>query len=424
MPDERQLLRSLFDRAVEATQPDILIPGRLPDCPRGRTVVIGAGKAAAAMARAVEDNWGTTQLSGLVITPYGHSVACDQITVVEAAHPVPDAAGPEAAHRILTMVAELSEDDLVLCLLSGGGSALLPVPAQGITFQDKQSITGELLRCGANIAEINCVRKHLSAIKGGRLAAACSPAQIATLAISDIPGNDVSAIASGPTVPDATSSEMALDILLRYGLGVPDNVMIHLNSPAAETLKSGDPVFDKTTFDILATSDDATNAAAELAHEFDIEPLVLGELQGDASELAQEHAALAMKIVAGEEAVKPPCVLISGGETTVRVRGEGRGGRNSEYSLALALALDAHPRIHAIACDTDGIDGTEDNAGCYVSPDSLQRARQKSIDTDGLLSDNDSYRFFAELGDLIVTGPTLTNVNDFRAILINAHISP
>lgn len=380
-------------------------------------MVIGAGKAAAAMALAVEDNW-QAELTGLVVTPYGHSVACSQIEVVEAAHPMPDAAGSDAAKRILELVANLSSDDLVLCLLSGGGSALLPLPADGISFQDKESITSELLKCGANIGQINCVRRHLSAIKGGRLAAACRPARIVTLAISDVPGNDASSIASGPTVPDATSSRMALEILRRYELTVPENVMQHLNSPAAETPKPGDPVFDRSEFEILATSDDAMNAAAELARDFGIEPLVLGDLQGDATELAQEHAALATKIISGSGPVQAPCILISGGETTVQVRGPGRGGRNSEYSLALALALDGHSRIFAIACDTDGIDGTEDNAGCYVAPDSLQRADTLSLDARKLLAENDSYRFFSSVGDLVVTGPSRTNVNDFRAILI------
>ena len=423
MPDARRFLRLLFDTAVAAVQAQNLIPGSLPSRPKGKTIVIGAGKAAAAMARAVEDNW-SGELSGLVITPYGHSVACDQIEVVEAAHPVPDAAGSKAAHRILTIAGNLADDDLVLCLLTGGASALLPVPAEGISFQDKQSITGELLRCGADIVEINCVRRHLSAIKGGRLAAACSPVGIVTLAISDVPGNDFSAIGSGPTVADATSPGMAIEILRRYELCIPDNVMKHLESPAAETLKPGNPVFDNTSFDILATSDDAMNAAAGLARELKVEPLVLGDLRGDAVELAQEHAELATRIVTGEGPVRPPCVLISGGETTVKVRGTGRGGRNSEYSLALALALEGHPGIYAIACDTDGIDGTEDNAGCYVTPASLQRAHEQSIDAVALLRENDSYRFFSEIGDLVVTGPTRTNVNDFRAILIDARISP
>ncbi len=420
MPDEKRFLRSLFDQAIGAAQAESLIPGRLPSHPRGRALVIGAGKAAAAMARSVEDNW-AGELSGLVITPYGHAVVCDLIEVVEAAHPVPDATGCDAAYRILKLAAELTAEDLALCLLSGGGSALLPMPAEGITLQDKQSITDGLLKCGANIAEINCVRRHLSAIKGGRLAAACSPARIVTLAISDVPGNDVSAIASGPTVADATTSGMALDILQTYNLDVPDNVMEHLKSAAAETPKPGDPVFDKSEFLVLATSDDALDAAAELARESDVEPLILGDLQGDSSRLAQEHAVLARNIAAGLGPVKPPCVVISGGETTVQVKGDGRGGRNSEYSLALALALDGHRGIYAIACDTDGIDGTEDNAGCLITPDSLSRAAQQSLDANVLLDDNDSYRFFSDIGDLVVTGPTRTNVNDFRAILVTSH---
>jgi hydroxypyruvate reductase len=380
---------------------------------------MGAGKAAAAMAHAVESNW-SGELSGLVVTPYGHAVQCNQIEVVEAAHPVPDTAGCNAAQRMLSMVHELTAEDLALCLLSGGGSALLPMPAEGITLQDKQSITNSLLKCGASIAEINCVRRHLSAIKGGRLAGACWPARIATLAISDVPGNDVSSMASGPTVADATTSTMALDILQRYGLDVPDNVVNHLNNAAAETLKPGDPAFENATVDILATSDDAMQAAAGLARELDIEPLVLGELQGSATELGLEHAALAKQIACGNGPVQPPCILVSGGETTVRVLGHGRGGRNSAYGLALALALDGHPEIFAIACDTDGIDGTEDNAGCFVTPDSLQRASAKSLDAGKLLDDNDSYHFFSEIGDLVETGPTRTNVNDFRAILITS----
>ncbi len=417
MPDDRHLLKSLFDSAVEAAHPARLIPGRLPAPPEGKTVVIGAGQAAAVMARAVEDNWGA-DLSGLVVTPSGHSVTCNYIEIVEAAHPVPDTAGCDAAVRILEMVSGLSAEDLVLCLLSGGGSALLPMPAEGISLHDKQSITGELLKSGANIAEINCVRRHLSAIKGGRLATACSPAKIVTLAISDIPGNEVSSIASGPTVPDATTSRMALDIVQRYELRVRENVLAYLKSPASETPKPGDALFNNTSIDILATSDDAMNAAAELAREYQIAPMVLGDLQGESAGLAREHAELAIQIACGDGPVKPPCVLISGGETTVNVRGTGAGGRNSEYSLALALALDGQPGVFAIACDTDGIDGTEDHAGCYVTPDSLNRADELSLDANRLLKDNDSYRFFSEIGDLVITGPTRTNVNDFRAILI------
>ena len=420
MTDNRQFLRTLFDTAVAAAQPANLMAKKLPPCPRGRTLVIGAGKAAASMARAVEDNW-PAALSGLVITPYGHSLACERIEVVEAAHPVPDSVGLDATKRILAMVDHLSGEDLVLCLLSGGGSALLSMPAEGVSLQDKQSLTADLLRSGANIAEINCVRKHLSAIKGGRLAVACSPAQLVTLAISDVPGNDISVIASGPTVPDETSSKVALDILRAYDVDAPENVRAHLISAAAETPKPGDPVFAGSETVILATADDAMNAAARAAREINIEPLILGDLEGDATELAQSQAALAREVAAGTGPVQPPCVLISGGETTVRVRGKGKGGRNCEYALALALALDRRPGIYAIACDTDGVDGTEDNAGCYVMPDSLHRADKQSLDAKSLLNENDSYRFFSEIGDLVVTGPTRTNVNDFRALLITNH---
>ena len=420
MTDNRKFLRTLFDTAVAAAQPANLMPKKLPPRPGGRTLVIGAGKAAASMARAVEDNW-PAALSGLVITPYGHSLACERIEVVEAAHPVPDSSGLDATKRILAMVGDLSDEDLVLCLLSGGGSALLSMPAEGISLQDQQSLTANLLRSGANIAEINCVRKHLSAIKGGRLAVACSPAHLVTLAISDVPGNDISVIASGPTVPDETSSKAALDILQAYDVAAPENIRAHLGGVAAETPKPGDPVFAGSENVILATADDAMNAAARAARQINIEPLVLGDLEGDATELAQSQAVLAGEIAAGTGPVQAPCVLISGGETTVRVRGKGKGGRNCEYALALALALDRRPGIYAIACDTDGIDGTEDNAGCYVMPDSLHRADKQSLDAKSLLNENDSYRFFSAIGDLIVTGPTRTNVNDFRALLITNH---
>lgn len=420
MPGEKHLLKSLFDKAVDAAQAGILIPGSLPPAPTGTTIVVGAGKAAAAMACAIEENW-PGDLRGLVSVPYGHSLACDQIEVVEAAHPVPDEAGANAARRVMAMVQGLSADDLVLCLLSGGGSSLLSIPAGGVSLGEKQALTGALLKSGADIAEINCVRKHLSAIKGGQLAVACFPAQVVTMAISDVVGDDASVIASGPTVPDPTTSKMALDVLRKFDITATDNVMAQLRNPASETPKPGDSVFDNTEYLVLATAADAMAAAEEAAREHGVEPLILGELEGDATKLAIEHADLARKTFDGSGPVNPPCVLISGGETTVQVRGNGRGGRNSEYSLALALALDGHPGIHAIACDTDGIDGTEDNAGCYVTPDSLERAERLSLNAKDLLQDNDSYYFFSETGGLIVTGPTRTNVNDFRAILIAGH---
>jgi glycerate 2-kinase len=417
MHDARQLLKSLFEEAVALAKAENLVPGNLPRCPQGRTIVTGAGKAAASMARAVEDSW-PGELSGLVITPYDHAVPCERIQVVEAAHPIPDMAGQEAAKRVLAAVQDLRAEDLILCLLSGGGSALLTMPAAGISLRDKQDVTAALLISGADIAEVNCVRKHLSAIKGGRLTVAGSPAKMVCLAISDVPGNDMSVIASGPTVPDATTREMAREILQRHAIAVPDAVLEHLAKPASESPKPGDPVFDNSEFVLLATADDAMAAAADLARQSGIEPLLLGDLTGDASALAKEHAALAKDIAAGRGAADPPCVLISGGETTVHVRGQGKGGRNAEYALALAIALDAHPGVYAIAADTDGIDGTEDNAGCYLMPDSLERAAIRSLDARRLLEENDSYRFFSAIDDLLVTGPTRTNVNDFRAILI------
>lgn len=382
--------------------------------------MVGAGKAAAAMALAVESHWPSgAPLAGLVVTRCLHGAPCGRVEVVEAAHPVPDHAGMEAAQRIHGLVSDLSEDDLVLALISGGGSSLLALPAPGLTLADKQAVTRALLRCGARIHEINTVRKHLSAIKGGRLARACGPARLVTLAISDVPGDDPSMIASGPTVADPTSYADALAILGRYGITEPRAVLEHLRAALDETPKPGDPDLAAADFRIIACARDALNAAAARARAQGIAPMNLGhDLQGEASSLAAEHAALARRIARGEGPVAPPCVLLSGGETTVTVRGAGRGGRNTEYLLALACALEGAAGIHALAIDTDGIDGTEDNAGAYVDPDTLARAHALGLDPRARLADNDSHGLFAALGDLITTGPTLTNVNDFRAILI------
>jgi len=377
MTDDQALLRVLFDAAVAAASPAACMPLWLEDRPAGRVIVIGAGKAAASMAAIVEQQW-APPLEGLVIVPDGHLAQCDQIEVVEASHPVPDERGVAATQRILEMVSGLEADDTVVCLFSGGGSSLLCAPAPGLTLDDKRARTAELLRSGAPIHEINAARREMSAVKGGKLAAACAPANIITLIISDVPGNDPSIVASGPTVTDAQSA------------------------------RDGD-------VRILSTSDDALQAAALRALELDITPHLLGDLAGDARDLAEEHARLAMDIAAGRGPVPAPCVILSGGETTVRVTGSGRGGRNGEYGLALALALDGAEGISAIACDTDGIDGTGDNAGCRITPDSLRRF---GGDARALQANNDSYAFFAALGDLIVTGPTRTNVNDFRAILV------
>jgi hydroxypyruvate reductase len=377
MTDDTRLLRILFDAAVAAASPAACVPLWLEDKPAGNVIVVGAGKAAASMALVLEQQW-AAPLAGLVIVPYGHSADCEHIEVVEAAHPVPDENGVAATRRILDMVSNLSADDTVVCLFSGGGSSLLCAPAPGITLQEKQAKTSELLRSGAAIHEINAARKELSAVKGGRLAAACAPANVITLIISDVPGNDPSVVASGPTVVDAAAAR-------------------------------------ECDVRILATSDDALQAAALRAMELDITPYLLGDLAGDARELAEQHALLAIGIAEGRGPVEPPCVILSGGETTVQVSGNGRGGRNGEYGLALAIALHGHEGISALAADTDGIDGAGDNAGCLIHPDTLQRSAHDAL---ALQANNDSYAYFAALGDLVITGPTRTNVNDFRAILV------
>ncbi len=414
----RELLLSVFQAALAAADPALCVPPHLPAAPNGRTVVVGAGKASAAMARAVEDHW-QGALSGLVITRYGHAVPCSRIEIVEAAHPVPDDAGRQAAARIADMVRGLSADDLVLCLISGGGSALLSLPAPGLSLEDKQAVNRALLKCGATISEMNCLRKHLSAIKGGRLAAAAAPARTVSLLISDVPGDDPSIIASGPTVPDPSSSADALAVLEKYAIEVPEAVVAHLRGGRDETPKPGDPRLAGAEAVLIASPQGSLEAAARAAREAGVTPYILGDrIEGEARQVAEMHAGIARQTAAGEGPVAPPALLLSGGETTVTVRGQGRGGRNAEFLLALTVALDGAPGIHAIACDTDGIDGTEDNAGALVGPDSLARAEGLGLDARARLADNDGYGFFEALGDLVKTGPTLTNVNDFRAILI------
>ena len=410
MFEPKAFLRELFDTAVASAAPENCMSAWLPAKPAGRTIVVGAGKAAASMAKQLEDHWGEP-LEGQVIVPYGHGDACRWIEVIEASHPIPDDAGIDAAAAIFSSVSNLSTDDTVVCLLSGGGSSLLCLPADGVALAEKREITSHLLKSGAAIHEINCVRKKLSAIKGGKLAAAIAPAAVITLIISDVPGNDPAIVASGPTLTDASSPLEALDILERY------------NVPISGTLRSGiegsEPVIvNDSDVRILATSDDALLAAAAMAAGQDITPYSLGDLTGDARLLAIEHAELALQIVAGNGPIEAPCVLLSGGETTVNVRGDGRGGRNGEYALSLALALAGHPSVYAIVCDTDGIDGTGNNAGSFVTPDSLRRADAAGIDAEKMLDRNDSFAFFTKTLDLIVTGPTRTNVNDFRAIFI------
>jgi glycerate 2-kinase len=416
--DPRSLLRAMFEAAIAAALPDKTLPAYLPKPPKGRTLVVGCGKAAASMAKAVEDHW-PGELSGMVVTRYGYHVPTKRIEVVEAAHPVPDEAGRKAAERMLKMVQGLSAKDLVLFLVSGGGSALLPLPALGLTLADKQAINKALLKSGANITEMNCVRKHLSAVKGGRLAAACAPAKVITLAISDIPGDDPAVIASGPTVADATTFADAVAILEKYGITEPKAVVDHLRAAKEETPKPGDPRLAKNELHMVAAPQMSLEAAADIARKAGVTPVILGDaIEGEAREVAMVHAGIARQVKRHGQPSRMPCVLLSGGETTVTVRGKGRGGRNAEFLLAMAVALGGESGIHALAGDTDGVDGTEDNAGAVLTPDSLVRAAGCNLDAKKMLADNDGYTFFSGLGDLVITGPTLTNVNDFRAILI------
>ncbi len=416
--DPRRLLSALFDAAVAAALPERVVPPNLPEPPRGRTIVIGAGKASAAMAKAVEDNW-PGPLDGLAVTRTGHAVPCRSIEIVEASHPVPDARGQDAARRILDLARSAGPDDLVLCLISGGGSALLTLPAEGLTLADKQAVNRALLNSGADITAMNTVRKHLSAIKGGRLAAAAFPARTASLLISDVPGDDPSVIASGPTVADATTFADARAVLAHYGIDPPPAVAAHLAAAADETPKPGDERLSRSTALIIASPMASLEAAAAVARTAGATPLILGDaIEGEAREVGKAMAGIALSVSRHTHPARPPAVLLSGGETTVTVKGHGRGGRNAEFLAGLALGLHGAPGIFALAADTDGIDGSEDNAGAMVVPDTLARARDAGLDVAALLAANDCYSLFAGLGDLVVTGPTLTNVNDFRAILI------
>ena len=411
MTDPRRFLRMMFDMAVASAQPANVIPGHLPEPPPGRLVVLGAGKASAAMARAVEDHW-PGALSGLVVTRYGHAVPCRRIEIVEAGHPIPDEAGLDASRRMMAIAAGLGPDDLALCLMSGGGSALLAMPPPPLTLDDERALSEMLLRSGVPIGGMNLVRRHLSAIKGGRLAAACHPARVLSLLISDVPGDDPIDIASGPTVGDPTTCAEALALIDRHGLQVPAAARHLLVTGAAESVKPGDPRLARAEARIIAAPRLALEAAAGVARAADLPVMMLGDaIEGEAREVARAMAATAL-------ATARPCVLLSGGETTVTVRGRGRGGRNAEFLLALAIALDGAPGIHALAADTDGIDGVGEVAGAIIGPDSLARARALGIDPAAALADNDAHAFFARLGDGIVTGPTFTNVNDFRAIFV------
>lgn len=414
----RTLLKQMFAAAVEAAQPVHCIPKFLPEPPKGRLIVIGAGKASAAMAKAFEDSW-PGELSGVVLTRYGYQIPCQRIEILEASHPVPDAAGLAASRRILQTVQGLGTDDTVVCLISGGGSALLTLPFDGISLEEKQAVNRELLRSGANICEMNTIRRHLSSIKGGRLAAACYPARVVNLLISDVPGDNPGDIASGPTVADATTCADALALVKRYGMTLPPSAMAVLESGRGESVKPDDPRLARVETRLITTPQIALEAAAQVAREAGITPYILGDaIEGEARDVGKVMAGLARQVAMRQQPFTPPCVLLSGGETTVTVRGQGRGGRNVEFLLSLAVSLDGLPGVCALAGDTDGVDGQEEIAGAYLFPDSLSRAWAKGIRPKDALANNDGHGFFEALGDSLITGPTLTNVNDFRAILI------
>ena len=408
----------MFDAAVAAAQPALCLPPHLPPPPKGRTIVIGAGKASAAMARALEDHW-AGPLEGLVVTRYGYEVPCERIEIVQAAHPVPDAAGIEAAERIRQLVTGLTADDLVIALISGGGSSLLVAPGEGLTLADKQAVNTALLHSGASISEMNCVRRHLSSLKGGRLAAVCHPAQVLTLLISDVPGDDPIDIASGPTVGDPTTCADALAIVARYRISVPPAVRHLLESGAGETIKPGDPRLQGIQTRMITAPQIALEAAAQVARDAGITPYILGDsLEGEARDLGKAMAGITRQVALHGQPFKTPCVLLSGGEATVTLRGTGRGGRNVEFLLSLGVALNGLPGVYALAGDTDGVDGAEEIAGALLTPDTLARAWALGTNPRSSLDNNDGHGFFQALGDAVVTGPTLTNVNDFRAILI------
>lgn len=417
--DHRAFLKQLFNCAIAAADPLAIVPQHLPPRPKGRLVVLGAGKASASMARVVEDYYGAP-LEGIVVTRYGHAVSCKHIEIIEAAHPKPDAAGEVGAQRVLELARTLGPDDLGLCLISGGGSALLSLPAPGLTLAHKQAINSALLRSGAPISAMNIVRKNLSAIKGGRLAAAAYPAKLLTLIISDVPGDDPAIVASGPTIGDPSTFAQAREILRKYGIEEPRAVIEHLKRAQDQTPKPGDPRLDASVIKIIAAAQMSLKAGAKCAHEAGVTPIILGDaIEGEACDIGRAHGLLALRRL--QEGLRP-CVFLSGGETSVTMRApdnaNARGGRNSEYLLALALALEGAAGVYALAADTDGIDGMSEHAGAMITPDTLARARAAGLDPEAMLEQNNSGGLFEALGDCVTTGATLTNVNDFRAILI------
>ena len=409
-----ELMKSMFDAAIKQALPSNSVPMHMPMPPKGRTIVVGAGKASAAMAQVFEQNW-KGALEGLIVTRYGHAVPCKKIEIVEAAHPVPDESGTKAADRILQMMQGLTKDDLVVALISGGGSALLSLPVDGVTVDEKRAVNRALLNSGAPIGEMNCVRKHLSKIKGGRLAAAAYPAQVHTLVISDVPGDDLAAVASGPTVADPSTFAEARAIIAKYNIEVPAPVTAHLAAAKDETPKN----LSNTTSICIASPQKSLEAAAALAKKAGYTPIILGDaIEGEAREVGIVLAGIAMQARRFGQPIKPPCAIISGGETTVTVQGNGAGGRNVEFLLSLALKLNGAEKIYALAGDTDGIDGAREVAGAYITPETLAIARNLKIDPWTSLSNNDAHNFFAATQSQIITGPTLTNVNDFRVILV------
>lgn len=420
----KNILLEMFNQAVLVSHPSNIMKNYIPDIePSGKVIVVGAGKGSAEMARSFEEAWynkGYKDLSGLVITRYGHKKKCKNINIIEASHPVPDQAGLQATKEMIKLLKTLNEEDLLIVLISGGGSSLLVLPIDGVSLEEKQELTNSLLKCGASISEINSVRKHLSKVKGGNLASYAFPAKIITLAISDVPGDDFGVIASGPTYPDNTSSINALAVLDKYKISCSKNIYESLNSEVNETPDKEDKIFDRSDFKLIARPQNALLKAAEVSENNKFSSLILSDsIEGESNDIGMVHAAIVKQVNKYAQPAKAPLCILSGGETTVTIKSpNGKGGRNTQFLLSLAIALDSVANVYAIACDTDGIDGSENNAGALLYPDTLERAYKLGLNPKKYLERNDAYTFFFKLGDLVETGPTYTNVNDFRAILV------